>query len=177
MAEEFSKNALAKHRKTGQPMRCKQCTAKQEQEERDKAKASSTATAGTPDDTAAEEETRACAGSCQQVLPQSAYNRNQWAKGEGKSRCRACVEQSIQEEASQQSKSKQDKIEQARKQVEALKLDKKATPQQVIKAESELAALEAEKVTGLKPVKMSRGGRGRGRFGGSGRGRGKSSRR
>jgi hypothetical protein len=45
--------------------------------------------------------------------------------------------------------------------------------QKIVVAESELAALEAEKVTGLKPVKMSAGrGRGRGRGGGRGRGTG-----
>lgn len=40
---------------------------------------------------------------------------------------------------------------------------------EIIKAERELAALEAEKVSGLKPVKMNPGGRGRGRFRGVGR--------
>lgn len=46
--------------------------------------------------------------------------------------------------------------------------------QAILKAESQLAALEAEKVTGLKPMKMSStgGGRGRGRCRGGGRGRG-----
>jgi hypothetical protein len=46
----------------------------------------------------------------------------------------------------------------------------------ILKAESELSALEAEQVTGLKPVKMGRGGGGRGRgrsSGGSGRGGGR----
>ena len=45
------------------------------------------------------------------------------------------------------------------------------TPAERVAAESEVAALEAQKVTGLQPVRLGRGGgRGRGRGGRSGRG-------
>jgi hypothetical protein len=160
-------------------LQCKRCTAQLEHEERQRAQAKTDSSSN--DDTAASsaiaEETRQCAGSCQQILPQSAYNRNQWAKGNAKSRCRTCVEQSIQDDAARQQQSKDDKIQAAREKVEQLKLNKAATPQEIVSAESELAALEAEKVTGLKPVKMasSKGfrGQGRGQYGGRGRGRGR----
>ena len=76
-------------------------------------------------------------------------------KGENKSRCRKCVEQSIQDETSSQTKNKQDKITAAKLKVEEANKSKDA--KLIAAAESELAALEAEKVTGLKPMKLSVG--------------------
>ena len=108
MGDEFSKTALDKYRKTGQPLKCKRCVAATEKAERDAAAAKrekehvkdgETATADNGGD---KEENRICAGSCQQELPQSAYNRNQWSKGDGKSRCRSCVEKALQDERTQQ---------------------------------------------------------------------------
>ena len=99
MAEEFSKSSLEKHRKSGQAMRCKQCTAKQEQEKR-AAKAGTTSSNNDANDN--DNETRTCAGPCHRVLKKDAYNRNQWSKPVGKSRCRECVEKAIQEESNQQ---------------------------------------------------------------------------
>lgn len=179
MAVEFSKSALDRHRSAGHPLRCKPCTAAQELQERMKAQEKkSIAVAASPatNDGNAEagkeeprrassssEEFRLCEGSCQAVLPQSSYNRNQWAKGKGKSRCRSCVQQSIDDEAKQHQRAKEDKIEAAREKVKNLKQSKTSTPQQILQAESEISALEAEMVTGLKPVKMS--GRGGGRWG------------
>lgn len=167
MGEEFSKKALERHRKDGKPLKCKQCVAAAEQAERDQAQAKrNEQEGGTVDDT----ETRQCAGKCGEVISKSSFNRNQWMKGEGKSRCRVCVEAAVKEEAAQQTKSKEDKIEAARKKVEDAKLTKNSS--KIVAAESELAALEAEKVTGLKPIKLS-AGRGRGRSRMHGRGRGK----
>mmetsp|Transcript_25961 Transcript_25961/g.55833 ORF Transcript_25961/g.55833 Transcript_25961/m.55833 type:complete len:198 (+) Transcript_25961:195-788(+) len=170
MGEEFSKKALERHRQdAGSPLKCKQCVAAAEQAEREKAAVRRKNTADNNDES--DDETRKCAGKCSRVLSKSAFNRNQWSKGDGKCRCRECVEQSVQEESAQQSKSKDDKIAAARKKVK----DANATgnAHKIVVAESELAALEAEQVTGLKPVKLSagRGGRGRSKFGG-GRGRG-----
>ena len=154
-------------------MRCKQCTAKQEQEKR-AAKAGTTSSNNNEDSNDNDNETRTCAGPCHRVLKKDAYNRNQWSKPVGKSRCRECVEKAIQEESNQQKNSKDDKIESLRKKIANLRLSKTSTPQQIVAAESELAAIEAEKVTGLKPIRL--GGRGRGRGArsryGAGRGRG-----
>ena len=143
-------------------MKCKKCVAEAEEKER-KAAASKQLSAAVTD------ETRTCA-KCSKKLGQDAFNKNQWNKGEGKARCRSCVEQSLAEEAAQQKQSKDDKMQKAKEDVERAKASGSASA--VLKAESVLSALEAEKVTGLKPVKM---GRGRGRT--SGRGRGRDSRR
>lgn len=171
MAEEFSKKALEKHRnQIRQPqakptiLRCKQCVAEAERLEREasaKKKAQKQPNGGSSEK---EEESRKCAGACGKDLPQSTFNRNQWSKGEGKSRCRQCVEESIQKEAQQQSQSKSDQIAAAQQKVEQARKSKSASA--ILAAESELAALEAEKVTGLKPVHMAAGGGGRGGGGG-----------
>ena len=185
MAEEFSNKALEKYRKQirqpqGKPMilRCKQCVAEAERLEREaaakKKEAQQTTSRPADDSNGKEEESRECAA-CSKVLPHSTFNRNQWSKGDGKSRCRQCVEESIQNEAQQQSQSRSDQIVAAKEKVEQAK--KSGSASAILAAESELAALEAEKVTGLKPVRMAAGGRGGNkapwkRGGGSGRGRG-----
>lgn len=81
------------------------------------------------------------------------------------------METAIAEEESKQNQSKEKILAAAKANVEQAKASGNA--QALLNAESELSALEAEKVTGLKPVKMSQGGRGRGRYTlGRGRGRG-----
>ena len=104
---------------------------------------------------------------CEKGLPFNSYNRNQWNKGSGKSKCRDCVDAAIANEKAALQQSNQNRIDEARRKVGAAKA--KGLASEILKAESELAALEAERVTGLKPVSMSgRGGRG------SGRGRGRA---
>jgi hypothetical protein len=161
---------LEKYRKQGGPLKCKQCVQLAEEEERKQAAAKRAAAGNTPNDQ--DGETRTCAG-CNKSLEFSFYNKNQWNKGEGKSKCRACVEQAVAEEAKQQASSKQAKLQAARE--KAAQANAKGNASEILKAESELSALEAEQVTGLKPVKMGRGGgRGRGRSsGGAGRGGGR----
>jgi len=167
MADEFSKSNLDKHRKTGQAINCKQCTAKQEQEKRTEAHNKNTDNKNNDDDN---HDKKNCAGSCKQLLPKDSYNRNQWSKPEGKSRCRLCVEKSISEDEKQVRNNKEGKIDMARKKVEDLKLSKSATAREIVAAESELAAFEAESVTGLKPIRMGgRGGGGKRSFGRGGR--------
>eukprot|EP00985_Skeletonema_marinoi_P016483 scaffold8881_cov199-Skeletonema_marinoi.AAC.12 len=136
MGEEFSKKALERHRKDGKPLKCKQCVAADEQTERENA-------AKRKGDDDNSDETRKCVGKCSQVLPKASFNRNQYSKGEGKSRCRDCVEQSVKDESANQQKSKEEKITAARKKVEDAKRSGKA--HLILAAESELAALEAEK--------------------------------
>jgi hypothetical protein len=178
MADEFSKSSLDKHRKTGQTLQCKPCVAKQEQEKRMEAarnKNNKNININNNDnDDDNNNEKRTCAGLCNQLLSMDSYNRNQWSKPEGKSRCRSCVEKSIKEDENQQQNNKDGKIDDARKKLEELKLSKTATAREIVAAESVVAAFEAEKVTGLKPIRM--GGRGRGGGGGkisSGRGGGR----
>lgn len=167
--------AIMRHRKDGGPLKCKRCVQAVEEAERKAAteKRVASAIAGSSDDPT---EIRKCT-ICKEGLAYSAYNKNQWNKGEGKSKCRSCVEKALAREASEQKASKDEKLEAARS---SLKLAEASgnTPA-ILKAGSIVAALEAEKVTGLKPIRMGRGGgRGRGRTSGrlSGRGRGKTGR-
>ena len=175
MGDEFSKKQLERYRKdsSNTTLKCKKCVAAAEQMERDKAaarrKESNVANNAQDGDGEVDDETRMCC-KCNNKLPKSAYNKNQWYKGESKSKCRECVEASLKEEAKQQTASKEDKIARARRKVEDAKKLQGTSNNSVhmlAVAESELAALEAEMVTGLKPVKLSsarRGGR-RGRGG------------
>lgn len=181
MGEDFSKKALERFRKDSSfVIRCKACVSATEKAERERAavkKQKQQQQGQNQNEDSDSNESRKCSGKCCKVLSKSEFNRNQWSKGEGKSRCRTCVELAIQEESNNQSKSKEAKIEEARRKVDDAK--KTGNAQRILAAESELAALEAEKVTGLKPVKMSTGGRGGrfGRRGGGGRGRGRGTRR
>ena len=164
-ADQFSKRALERHRNEGIALKCKRCVTASEGIERTQA---AMARKEQNKDSEGADETRLCAGKCGKTIPKSAFNRSQWSKGEGKSRCSKCVEAAVQEESELLAKSKQDKMAAALRKVEEAR--KGGNAQSIFAAESELAALEAEKVTGLKPVRMAgRGGRGRGR----GRGRGK----
>jgi Stc1 domain len=158
--------ALEKYRKTGGMLKCKQCVQKQEENERNAASQKRTKEAETQSGDASE--TLSCQ-SCSKVLDASHYNKNQWNKGSGKARCRTCVETSLAEERQQLVYSQEAKLQAAKDKVAEAQASGNA--HSILKAESELAALEAEKVTGLKPIKMSQGGGGRGR-GGRGRGRG-----
>jgi hypothetical protein len=64
------------------------------------------------------EESRMCAGKCEKECAKSAFNRNQWSKGEARSRRRACVERAVQDESTHQQKSKDDKTAAARRKEE-----------------------------------------------------------
>lgn len=84
------------------------------------------------------------------------------------------MQKSLEEEKKQQEFAKDSKMQAAKEKV-AKATAASGNAAAILQAESELAALEAEKVTGLKPVWINRGGggrsgRGRGRMGGRGRG-------
>ena len=162
MAEEFSKRGLERHRNEGVPLRCKQCVSVSEQAERFQAARAR----GQNDKSDANEETRVCAGGCGKAYPMSSFNRSQWTKGEGKSRCSRCVEAAVREESTMLAKLKEDKMMAAQKKVDEARSE--GNPLNIVAAESELAALQAEKVTGLKPIRLAVRGRR-----GDGRGRGK----
>ena len=139
----------------------------QEKAERKTAEAKRSAAATVSTDTSTgNKETLKCTA-CEQDLDASHFNKNQWSKGVGKARCRICVEKALQDEKRQQEESQAAKLQAAKDNV--VQAHASGNAQAILKAESELAALEAEKVTGLKPVKMGRGG-------GAGRGRGRAGR-
>ena len=116
---------------------------------------------------------------CSERLNSTLFNRNQISKGDrgGKARCRSCVEKATTDEADGAKKATESRIRAARDRVAAARAGGNAV--EMLRAESELSALEAEHVTGLKPVKLGKGrGRG-GRWSSGGRGglgRGRSGR-
>lgn len=148
------KQALDKYRKDGTKLRCKACVADVEETERNEAAAKRAVMLTVSN------ETRACA-KCKESLGSIAFNRNQWSKGEEKSKCRSCVEKIIVGEELQKKQSYETKLANALASVEKAKCSGNTIS--LLKAESERAAIEAEKVTGLKPVRMNLGRRGRGR--------------
>ena len=191
LGEDFSKKALEKYRRDGKALKCKQCVAAAEAAERkaaqDRAKAAGVgegdagagAGAGASDaknDDASQPPVTCVA--CSKSLQPSSYNRNQLSKPPGKARCRSCVEEAVAKEAEGVASSKKERLEKAQKDLEDAK--RRNDTKAIIAAESVVAALEAEVVTGLKPVVLGkgrgRGGRwssGRGGQGGRGRGQGR----
>ncbi len=186
--QQQHEQALERYRKSGGPLKCKQCVGQAEAQEREQAAAKRllassltrlTTTTTTNDGKALDakipetKQLRTCAA-CQASLDNVAYNRNQWNKGEGKSKCRTCVEQQIEEESQGQVQTKAEAI--AAVQFKSQQLQEQQQQQSsgtssakaILQAESELAALQAQQVTGLKPIRL--GSRGGGR-----NGRGKSS--
>jgi len=166
MADDFSKKSIERYRQDeSTKLKCKNCQAASQQEEMQKAASK----AHDADST----ETRICA-TCKTSKSAGEYNRNQWNnKPEGKARCRQCVEKAVADETNSASASKEDAFRKAREAVDKARASGHAGA--ILKAESVLSALEAEKVTGLKPVNMSsgRGRKGRGtggRFASRGRG-------
>mmetsp|Transcript_24388 Transcript_24388/g.57980 ORF Transcript_24388/g.57980 Transcript_24388/m.57980 type:complete len:182 (+) Transcript_24388:149-694(+) len=157
VASEFSKRALERHRKTGGSLKCNKCAAEQEERERSEAASKrKTALVGG----------ESTCSSCKQTLPLDNFNRNQLAKKD-KARCRLCVEKSIKDEERTRESSKQGKLDEIKRKMK--EADTKGDVKERLRWESQLSALEAEFVTGLKPIVM---GRGRGR-----RGRGRGGRR
>ena len=159
---EFSKKSLDKWRKEpAAQLRCQQCVAAEAESERQAAAAKQAARAAT--DTA-DAEKHQCSTSTQQ-LAASSFNRTQLSKGPGKQRCQGCVATSEQDEASAAIAAKQSKIADAKLAMQRAEASGDVALK--LAASMQHASLEAERVTGLKPVV-----RGRGRRGGWSRGRG-----
>jgi Stc1 domain len=156
MATEFSKNALELYRKQDKPLRCKQCVqeaAAQEREASVKASANAIASSSAAEADPGAEATRICAA-CQETRPQSSYNRNQWNnKKEGVSRCIRCIDAAAATEVTQSATALTAKLQAAEVAVEAAK--RTGNTGKILQAESVLSALQAEQVTGLKPVRMN----------------------
>lgn len=160
IGSEFSKKALERYRKSGGPLKCKTCTAAQEEKEREAAARKIEL------DVSSEPKDPVICASCKKSLDPSQFNRNQLSKKE-KARCRECVENAILQEEKNRKSCTDEKLSSLRSKVEQMKVSGNIAG--LVQAESELSAMEAERVTGLKPQVLGRGGRGRYR----GRGRGK----
>ena len=188
IAADFSKKQVEKRQKDASaPMKCKQCVEQAAADERAQAAARQKERAATDakssdhpkaaGDAAAIDISDGSSGAqppqlhkcatCERELASDAFNRTQLSKGAGKQRCRECVEKSEQTSAQASTERHDAAIEEARKALQQAEIS--GTAAQTLAASSRLAALEAQKVTGLKPVVLGKGGRGRG--GGSWRGR------
>jgi len=196
---EFSKKAMERYRRNGGgPLKCKLCVAAVEATERRAAQERAEAKANTNANAQAGAEELVAAGeggigkakqattpppahaasasassttcaSCKKSLPPTSYNRNQLSKPPGKARCRICVEAAVKDEATASREARLAKIEDAKRAV--ADAERSGDVAATLAAESRLSALEAEVVTGLKPVALGKGRGGRWRSGRSGRGR------
>lgn len=171
VGSEFSKKALERYRKSGGALKCKSCTTAQEEQERllaaeaAAAKKQTSDGTGRPSDRASissedHHHHRVTCSRCKKSLPATDFNRNQLAKKE-KARCRTCVEKAIQEEEQSRSTVREMKIKELKEKLQAMNL--KGDVKGKLQYESELSALEAEHVTGLKPILMGSSRRSRGR--------------
>lgn len=156
-----NRKSLDKYRKSNgtHPLKCKNCVAEQESKERELAAAKMQSVDNETFDENQASNPVECA-SCKKQLSSSFYNKSQLSKGEGKARCRSCVEEAIANEAKQLKGAREQKIEEAKERVRIA--TERGNIAAKVKAEAELSALEAETVTGLKPVVLGRGKIGRG---------------
>mmetsp|Transcript_22342 Transcript_22342/g.68011 ORF Transcript_22342/g.68011 Transcript_22342/m.68011 type:complete len:186 (-) Transcript_22342:219-776(-) len=162
-AASFSKRMIERHRSHDAKLTCKQCVEAAAATER----AAATAKVEAEDGTGAVE---AVCSACGVSKPASRFTRAQIQKGEGKQRCTDCVATA---EASASSKAdKKWEIQYQEAKEVARKAEATGTTAEKLQAHNRVAALEAQKVTGLKPVVL--GKRGRGTWRGSARGRGRS---
>ena len=170
--------ALERHRKTGGPLKCKKCTSDQQEKERLEAerKRASSSIGGTSgvngngngDKNDAKSSEQVTCAACKKALDPSKFKRNQLSK-HAKARCISCVEESVKKEETQRQQSKDDKLAELQKLIK--EAEAKGDVMGRVRYESQVAALEGERVTGLKPISMGRGrSRGRGGRGRGGRG-------
>lgn len=179
IADKFSKSSLTNHKLHNKPLRCKQCIAEAQKQEQGvsatgvedaKVSVESSESTNSSGDPGGECSTVHPCSACSKSLPASSFNRNQLNKGEGKQRCKECVQIAEMAAATAVEEGKATKLAQAE---ERLRLAEAASPKntaEVLAAASALAALEAQAVTGMTPA-TRRGGGGKGGGGGRGRGR------
>jgi len=157
IAAEFSTKMMERYQK--QPtinLRCKQCVDAQAQAERSAACARQAATVMSDE--------RHMCSACKQTLPASRFTRAQLSKGSEKQRCHECVASLEVLSPDAHGQRKLDNAKHLLRQAEA-----SDSVSARLVAATQLAALEAQQVTGIKPVIL---GRGRGRNHSRGHGRG-----
>lgn len=162
---EFSKAALERHRRDpSAPLKCKACVDTAAEAERVAAAARRQAS-----DEAGTAEEHVCSA-CEQPLAAAMFNRNQLNKGPGKQRCQQCVADAEKAASSAGDAAYAERLASAR--TALARAEAAGTPAERLAASAHLSAIEAEKVTGLKPIKLRARGGGGGRRG-SGRGGGR----
>jgi hypothetical protein len=146
-------------------MRCKACVAGAAELERLAAAQRQSA-----QDQPSAETLERCA-QCARSLPHASFNRSQLSKGAEKQRCQECVAVTENTAVSEGEGIYAARLADARLAMQ--QAEASGTPREKLATASAFAAIEAEKVTGLKPVKMG-SAVGRGRIGGRGLGRGRT---
>jgi len=167
-ASEFSKKMQERKRSDGNgALKCKKCVDSAAESER--AAAAAKAKAAAPAASAAGGGATAVCSACKAALPEASFTKPQLKKGPAKQRCQPCIASADGAEAAASVDKKKAAMVEAKKAVALAEASGNAVAK--LKANSVLAALEGELVTGLKPMVI---GRGRGRKGrGRGGGRGK----
>uniref|UniRef100_A0A7S0EW07 Stc1 domain-containing protein n=1 Tax=Phaeocystis antarctica TaxID=33657 RepID=A0A7S0EW07_9EUKA len=159
-AVEFSKKAVEKHRKEPDaPMKCKTCVEAAAQEERDVAATKTAAGGAAVPAGDGPSEGHECS-SCKNALPATAFSRSNLSKGPGKQRCSECVAEAEKAHVTAGDAALREKLAAAK--TAAAKAEASGSVVEKLAAHSKVAAIEAQMVTGLKPVVLGRGGRGRG---------------
>ncbi|GMI62824.1 hypothetical protein ScalyP_jg9756 [Parmales sp. scaly parma] len=161
-AQSFSKKAIDNYRKHNKSLRCKSCVELSATLEREQATAKAQAQAQaqaqlSTQSQASDEAALVLCSSCDARLFPSNFNTNQLRKGSGKQRCRQCVTTAEDTAMVATSVAKNAKLKKAQEEVE--NTAKTGTAAQQLAASSKLSALEAELVTGLKPMKLGPKGR------------------
>ena len=155
-AQSFSKKAIDNYRKHNKSLRCKSCVELSATLEREQVTAKAQAQLSTQSQ-ASDEAALVLCSSCDARLFPSNFNTNQLRKGSGKQRCRQCVTTAEDTAMVATSVAKNAKLKKAQEEVE--NTAKTGTAAQQLAASSKLSALEAELVTGLKPMKLGPKGR------------------
>ena len=159
-AVEFSKKAVEKHRvEPAAPMKCKTCVEAAAQQERDVAATKTAASGAAVPPAVGSSEGHECS-SCKTALPATAFSRSNLSKGPGKQRCLGCVTEAEKANLTAGDAALREKLAAAK--AAAAKAEASGSVAEKLAAHSKVAAIEGQMVTGLKPVVLGRGGRGRG---------------
>lgn len=166
MAAEFSRNSMDGFRRQNKPLRCKECISKAQQAEiisrveivshscfdlspKEKEDDESSSKIGKE-----ERSERVQCSQCFLELHFDAFNKTQLRKGENKRRCKDCVTLAGTAEKTAVTYAKAAKMKAAQERV--ANAEKCGSAAEQLQAAAALSALQAEMVTGLKPVKLLR---------------------
>jgi len=166
-AAAFSKRSIERHRTANVPLKCTACVEAAAAKERAAAAAKAAAAPAPADGGGGEVVCSACC----KPRPAGDFTRAQLQKG-AKARCGDCVAAAGAAAAAAPSDAWEARYKEAKE--AARKAEAVGTAAARLAAASKVAALEGERVTGLKPVVLGRGGRGRGSWRGRGGTRGQA---
>ncbi len=170
IADKFSKSSITNYKLYDKPLRCKKCNEEAQRLEQNisnnDAKDNSISSMSDSTQNQKEDIILHLCSACLQSLATDSFNKNQLNKGVGRQRCKHCV---LLAEAATSNAIEEEKAKRFAQAEERLRIaEESKNVSEILAATSALAALEAQAVTGMKPIIMG----GRGGKGGKGRGRG-----